>query len=171
MSSDLTHDDVQSILKMIDAAEHLEEIEIVHGSFRLHVVRNGSGSPRGSTPTMALATPVTVPTAGATKDKGASTDRSVAAPAAATAAVPEGMIAVRAPMLGVFYRASAPGEKPFVEAGQRVCAEDTVCLIEVMKLFNSIRAGADGEVVEILVENGGLVEFDQPLILIRPSKG
>jgi acetyl-CoA carboxylase biotin carboxyl carrier protein len=72
-------------------------------------------------------------------------------------------------MLGVFYRAPAPGEKPFVEVGQHVRADDTVCLIEVMKLFNSIRAGVDGEVVEILVENGGLVEFDQALIFIRPA--
>jgi acetyl-CoA carboxylase biotin carboxyl carrier protein len=72
-------------------------------------------------------------------------------------------------MLGVFYRAPAPGEKPFVEVGQRVRADDTVCLIEVMKLFNSIRAGVDGEVIEILVENGGLVEFDQALIFIRPA--
>ena len=73
-------------------------------------------------------------------------------------------------MLGVFYRASAPGEKPFVEVGQRVHADDTVCLIEVMKLFNTIRAGVDGEIVNILVDNGGLVEFDQPIIFLKPSK-
>jgi acetyl-CoA carboxylase biotin carboxyl carrier protein len=96
--------------------------------------------------------------------------RSVAKPADAGVTIPEGMIAVRAPMLGVFYRASAPGENPFVEAGQRVRADDTVCLIEVMKLFNSIRAGVDGEIVQILAENGAMVEFDQPLIYIRPNK-
>ena len=78
---------------------------------------------------------------------------------------------MRAPMLGLFYRASAPGENPFVEVGQRVRADDTVCLIEVMKLFNSIRAGVDGEIVKIPAENGAMVEFDQPLIYIRPSKG
>jgi acetyl-CoA carboxylase biotin carboxyl carrier protein len=72
-------------------------------------------------------------------------------------------------MLGTFYRAPAPGEKPFVEVGQRVRADDTVCMIEVMKLFNSIRAGVDGEVVKILAENGGLVEFDQALIFIMPK--
>ena len=83
-------------------------------------------------------------------------------------AVPEGTIAIRAPTLGVFYRASAPGEKPFVEVGQYVRADDTVCIIEVMKLFNSIRAGVDGEVVKILADNGELVEFDQPLIFIAP---
>ena len=68
--------------------------------------------------------------------------------------VPDGVVAIRAPMLGIFYRAPSPGEKPFVEVGQRVRADDTVGLIEVMKLFNSIRAGLDGEVVKILVDNG-----------------
>lgn len=79
-------------------------------------------------------------------------------------------MAIRAPMLGVFYRAPAPGQKPFVEVGQRVRADDTVCLLEVMKLFNSIRAGVDGEVIEILAANGSMVEFDQPMIFVKPSK-
>ena len=74
-------------------------------------------------------------------------------------------------MLGVFYRAPVPGEKPFVEVGQRVRADDTVALLEVMKLFNSIRAGLDGEVVKILVDNGTMVEFDQALIFVKPGKG
>src|SRR5262249_15663828 len=96
----------------------------------------------------------------------------IAPPRAGTAAaiaVPEGVVAIRAPMLGTFYRAQAPGEKPFVEEGQRVHADDTVCLIEVMKLFNSIRAAVHREVVKTVAENGGLVEFDQPLIFIAPD--
>jgi acetyl-CoA carboxylase biotin carboxyl carrier protein len=169
MSTDLTHDDVQSILKLIDAAEHLEEIEIVHGPFRLHVIRNGSGKLRGPASTAALAgSAASAPPLMAAKAPAAPT---IAGPIAGPPNLPEGAIAIRAPMLGVFYRASAPGEKPFVEAGQRVRADDTVCLIEVMKLFNSIRAGVDGEVIEIMAENGALVEFDQPLIYIKPSKG
>jgi acetyl-CoA carboxylase biotin carboxyl carrier protein len=79
------------------------------------------------------------------------------------------MVTVDAPMLGTFYRSPAPGEKPFVEEGQHVCADDTVCLIEVMKLFNSIRAGVDGQVAKILPENGSLVEFEQPLMFIAPT--
>ena len=71
-------------------------------------------------------------------------------------------------MVGTFYRAPAPGEQPFVEVGQPVEATDTVCLIEVMKLFNSLQAGVDGEVAAILVDNEALVEYDQPLVLIRP---
>lgn len=164
----LTHDDVQTILKIVDAAEHLEEVELVHGGFRLHVVRSSRGvlgQPQGLTITQTAEGPV----ASATNQPSV-----LAAPMASRApsiavSVPEGVVAIRAPMLGVFYRASAPGEKPFVEVGQRVRADDTVCLIEVMKLFNSLRAGVDGEVIGIPAENGSLIEFDQPLVLIRPS--
>jgi acetyl-CoA carboxylase biotin carboxyl carrier protein len=170
MSTELTHSDVESILKIIDAAEHLNEIEIVHGSFRLHVVREGNGNGRSISAPMPMAPQASPPP---------STNNAPApqivptAPAASTAPaeIPPGAIAIRAPMLGIFYRAPAPGEKPFVEVGQRVKADDTVCLIEVMKLFNSIRAGVDGEVVKICAENSGLVEFDQVLICVKPSKG
>ena len=76
-------------------------------------------------------------------------------------------MAVAAPMLGTFYRTPSPGEKPFVEQGDKVSPDDTVCLVEVMKLFNSVKAGMAGTVEQILVENGTLVEYGQPLILIR----
>lgn len=165
----LTDSDVQSILKIIDAAEHLQEIEIVHGGFRLHVVRNGAGTLNKPAETVMLSRPA-APAAVETKPAAVAAPAPVAGPPAATA-VPEGVVAIRAPMLGVFYRAPAPGEKPFVEVGQRVRADDTVCLLEVMKLFNSIRAGVDGEVVKILTENGSMVEFDQPMIFVKPSKG
>jgi acetyl-CoA carboxylase biotin carboxyl carrier protein len=164
---DLTRSDVESILKIIDAAEHLDEVELVHNGLRLHVVRHGSGGVRPSSSGVARADVVrAAPVVEA---------RSLATTLVATAKIaettgPNGAIAIRAPMLGVFYAAAAPGEKPFIEVGQRVTADDTVCLIEVMKLFNSIRAGVDGEVVRILVENGDLVEFDQPLIFIAPTR-
>jgi acetyl-CoA carboxylase biotin carboxyl carrier protein len=73
-------------------------------------------------------------------------------------------------MLGTFYRSPAPGDPPFVELGKRVQADDTVCLIEVMKLFSSINAGVDGVVTRILVENGAMVEFGQMLIVIATSR-
>lgn len=161
---DLTFKDVQSILEIIDAAEHLNEIELVLGGFRLHVVRNGEGEAKG--PGAARTAAVSAPQAIQTATPLASIDPK---PVADTP-VPEGLIAIRAPMLGIFYRARAPGEKPFAEVGQKVRADDTVCLIEVMKLFNSIRAGVDGEVAQILAENGGLVEFNQPLIFVAPAK-
>jgi acetyl-CoA carboxylase biotin carboxyl carrier protein len=74
-------------------------------------------------------------------------------------------------MLGTFYRAPAPGEQPFVEVGQEVKAEDTVCIIEVMKLFNSIKAGVAGRVAEIRAENAALVEYNEILVVIEAEKG
>ena len=162
---DLKFSDVQSILKIIDAAEHLNEVEFVHNGFRLHVVRHGGGGTQPSTSGTAR-TDITreAPTVATRNASTIVTATNVVV----ETAVPEGTMAIRAPTLGVFYQAPAPGEKPFVEVGQHVRADDTVCIIEVMKLFNSIRAGIDGEVVKILVENGELVEFDQPLIFIAP---
>lgn len=80
-----------------------------------------------------------------------------------------GLVAVVAPMLGTFYRSSSPDADPFVELGSSVAADDTVCLVEVMKLFNSVRAGSAGKIVKILVEDGALVEFGQPIMLIEPA--
>jgi acetyl-CoA carboxylase biotin carboxyl carrier protein len=99
---------------------------------------------------------------------------SAASPAKATAAAPElphGMVAVRAPNLGTFYRAPKPGAPPYVSLGQTVDADTEICLIEVMKLFTPVRAGVSGIVRRILVEDAQLVEFDQPLFVIEPSAG
>jgi acetyl-CoA carboxylase biotin carboxyl carrier protein len=82
--------------------------------------------------------------------------------------IPDGMIVVRAPNLGTFYRAPKPGAPPYVAIGQRVEATTEVCLIEVMKLFTSVRAGTAGTVREVFAEDSQLVEFDQPLFLIEP---
>lgn len=161
---DLTHQDVRDILKIIDAAEHLDEIELVMGGMRLHVVRHGAGS-------MPVRTAqAKVPAAAPTVPAAAPLPVAQRAASPANSAVPAGVIAIRAPMLGTFYRAPAPGEKPFVEVGQRVRADDTVCMVEVMKLFNSIRAGVDGVVVKICADNGGMVEFNEVLIHVAPDK-
>jgi acetyl-CoA carboxylase biotin carboxyl carrier protein len=69
-------------------------------------------------------------------------------------------------MVGTFYRASAPGAKPFVEVGQSVAVGDVLCIIEAMKLLNEIEAEVGGVVKEILVENGQPVEYGQPLFII-----
>jgi acetyl-CoA carboxylase biotin carboxyl carrier protein len=158
---ELTHDDVKRILEIIDRAEHLDEVELVFGGFHLHVRRGNARAERstGSAIPIASALPTEAP-----KPSAASAIRN-------EPSLAEGEIAIRAPMLGTFYRASAPGQPPFIEAGQHVKADDTLCLIEVMKLFNSIRAGVDGVVRSILAENGGLVEYNQILFVIAPSTG
>jgi acetyl-CoA carboxylase biotin carboxyl carrier protein len=82
----------------------------------------------------------------------------------------EGLIAVNAPMSGTFYRSPSPGAPPFVEVGSSVQASDIICIIEVMKLFNSIRAGIAGVIADIAVDNDGGVVAGQPVIWIKPAK-
>ena len=85
------------------------------------------------------------------------------------AAEAEGLVILRSPMKGTFYRAPAPGEPPFCKEGDVVGPNDTVCLIEIMKLFNSIPAGVSGKVEEFYVDNAGSVDLGQPIAAIRPD--
>jgi acetyl-CoA carboxylase biotin carboxyl carrier protein len=78
-------------------------------------------------------------------------------------------VEVPSPMVGTFYRASAPGEAPFIEVGGRVRKGDTVCIIEAMKLMNEIETEISGQVVEILVQNGEPVEYGQALMRVNPD--
>ncbi|TBL80018.1 acetyl-CoA carboxylase, biotin carboxyl carrier protein [Paenibacillus thalictri] len=80
----------------------------------------------------------------------------------------EDHIIVKAPMLGTFFRKPSPDEPVYAEVGDVVEAADTVCLIEVMKLFNSISAGKKGRIADILVSDGEMVEYDQPLFVLEP---
>jgi acetyl-CoA carboxylase biotin carboxyl carrier protein len=91
----------------------------------------------------------------------------VAAPAAAAEApaVPEGHI-IKSPMVGTFYRAGAPGAKPFVEVGDTVKVGQIICVIEAMKLMNEIECDKDGVVKAVMVENAQPVEYGEPLMMI-----
>lgn len=87
--------------------------------------------------------------------------------AQAPAATPEPKgTEVTAPMVGVFYAAPAPGDEPFVRVGSKVKAGETLCIIEAMKVLNEVTAEADGEVLEICVADGDLVEFGSCLMRI-----
>jgi acetyl-CoA carboxylase biotin carboxyl carrier protein len=81
----------------------------------------------------------------------------------------DGLVEVKSPLLGVFYRAPKPGEAAFVEVGSRVEEDTVIGIVEVMKLMNSARAGVRGEVVEILGVNGEMVEHGEALMLVRPD--
>ncbi len=79
------------------------------------------------------------------------------------------LLDITSPMVGTFYRASAPGEDPFVEIGSAITAGQTICILEAMKLMNEIESEFKGEVVEILVENGTPVEFGQVLMRVKKN--
>jgi acetyl-CoA carboxylase biotin carboxyl carrier protein len=123
----------------------------------------GAPSPAGAVAPSAPAAPAG-PAAGAPSAQ-------APAAAAAAAAVEDGLVEVRSPVLGTFYGAPKPGAPPFVQVGQMVDADDTVAIVEVMKLMNQIAAGVCGEVVEVCATNGEMVEYDKVLMRIRTAEG
>ena len=80
-----------------------------------------------------------------------------------------GLHEVRSPLVGTFYRAPAPGEDDYVQVGDRVREGQTLCIVEAMKLMNEIPADVSGEVVEVLADNAGGVQYDQPLFALQPD--
>lgn len=74
---------------------------------------------------------------------------------------------IKSPMVGTFYSAPSPDDDPYVKVGDQVTTEKVVCIVEAMKLMNELEAEVEGEIVEILVENGQLVEYGQPLFKVR----
>ena len=148
----LTDDDVREILRIIDDSE-LDELRIDMPGFRLHVRRGGAPPPSAAEPE-----PEPV--------RARAPEREAPAPAPAVSS--NGAATIDAPMLGTFYRASAPGEQPFVDVGSKVEPDTVVCLIEVMKMMNSIEAGVAGTIVEVCAANAELVEYGQPLFRIAP---
>src|SRR5882672_11458831 len=148
--------DLRKLKKLIDLVQEsgIAELEITEGEEKVRINRVGSPGHPG----MMAQTPAPVASAPATAV--------IAAPAAAEAsAEPEGHV-VKSPMVGTFYRSSAPGSKPFVEIGQNINAGETLCIIEAMKLLNEIEADQSGVVKKVLVENGQPVEYGQPLFII-----
>jgi acetyl-CoA carboxylase biotin carboxyl carrier protein len=155
----LSYDEITEILKIIDSSS-CDEVVIDTGDVKLVVRRRGAGSASLEAPpdTMAIAEQI----------GNAATEAPGLQPSNAPA-VAEGHIALRAPMIGTFYRAPAPGAPPFIEIGANVEKGDPICIIEVMKLFTTIHAECSGRVVEIGAENATLVEYGQILFVIDPS--
>src|SRR5207247_9643674 len=99
------------------------------------------------------------------------TPQLVPAPAAAPAKPVARGIEIPSPMVGTFYRSPSPDAAPYVEVGDRIGKDTPVCSVEAMKAMNEIKAEVEGEILEILVQNGEPVEFGQPLFLVRPAGG
>ena len=164
-----TEQQILETLKLIEDSD-FDEVKLETENFKLHVRKTGAPAVQAEIQAPPAASDARASPANAAAKKAAA----IVQPSAGRAdnekaAIPEGMVAIRAPMIGTFYRAPAPHLPPFVEVGASVKPDDTVCLIEVMKLFSTIRAGVAGKVVRILAQNAATVKRDQVLMLIEPS--
>jgi acetyl-CoA carboxylase biotin carboxyl carrier protein len=176
MAMALTPEDIKALVATFDASDW-GEMSVRIGDTTLELTRTGrppevsadhnSGSAVAqSIAPPVLATPAPQATAAATPASVVETHSTPSQPAAA-GSTPDGHT-VKAPSLGLFWRSPQPGAPEFVVIGQEVDAEDTVGIVEVMKLMNHVKAGVSGTVVAIEPDNGQMVEFGQLLVVIRP---
>ncbi len=169
-------DDVLLILKLLDQSS-FDELHLEDGDFRLHIqkrpteksLRVSSPSREEGVPMVSTRPPSSEALSAKTPDQSFKTQEpaSLAAKPTLISEVPAGLLAIKAPVLGTFYRSPKPGAPPFVEVGSWVEEDDPVGIIEVMKLFNTIRAGVRGRIAEVCAEQGQLVEFQQPLFFVE----
>jgi acetyl-CoA carboxylase biotin carboxyl carrier protein len=153
----LTYEDLLRIVELVKSSPQFSEFRLKVGEIELHLKRKRDGAAVNANP------PQPSPAMEVNNDPPAPRKRDRAD------AWPDHWVVVRSPMVGTFYRAPAPGAPPFVELGQTVEPDATVCIIEVMKLMNSIPAGARGAIRAILVEDGEAVEYGEPLVVLEPQ--
>ncbi|NMG76089.1 acetyl-CoA carboxylase biotin carboxyl carrier protein [Aromatoleum diolicum] len=144
--------DLRKLKKLIDLVQEsgISELEVTEGEEKVRIAKHVAAP---TAPAYVTHAPAAAPAPAAV----------VVAPAAD--ALPDGQV-VKSPMVGTFYRASAPGAKPLVDVGQSITAGDRLCIIEAMKLMNEIESEFTGTIKAILVENGQPVEYGQPLFII-----
>lgn len=147
--------DLRKLKTLIDlvSESNVSELEITEAEGKVRIVKSA-----GVVQQFVAAAPVPAAPAAAP-----------AAPVAELPAPPAAVVGhqVKSPMVGTFYRASAPGAKPFIEIGAQVKEGDVLCIIEAMKILNEIEADKTGTVTRVLAENGQAVEYGQPLFVIE----
>lgn len=162
----LTYEEATEIVELLRSSSAFSEFRLRSGDLEIEVRRGAAGPaavPVAPAPAPTPAAPPPAVAAAAVPPSPATAPRKAAASAHSDRAV-----LIKSPMVGTFYRAPEPGAAPFVQPGQSVQADTTVCIIEVMKLMNTLQAGAEGVVKEILVGDGEAVEFGQLLVVIEP---
>jgi len=165
---ELTEDDVLYILKLIDESK-FDYFQLEVGELKI-TVSKGDPIPVTSSTSNAPAGQVPPPATSAKAPATASAPQTK--PEAATAksvAAAEGLVPITAPLLGTFYVAPEPGAPPFIQVGGSVTEDTTVGLIEVMKVFSSVRASVKGVITEVVAQNGQFVEYGQTLFLVKPA--
>jgi acetyl-CoA carboxylase biotin carboxyl carrier protein len=172
MSAGLRPEEVAAILRVIDETD-FKEISLRSGDLSVTLRR---GEPWEEAP--AAAPPASAPAPGPAPVAAVAPPASAGPPPAADADPARGegaelgqqrRVTVVSPLLGTFYRRASPGEDPLVDVGSEVTDRSVVCIVEVMKMMNSIQAGVSGRIVEVLVEDGQLVESGADLFVVEPD--
>jgi acetyl-CoA carboxylase biotin carboxyl carrier protein len=163
----LSPDDIKALLELFEASTW-QEMTLDIGDDHLHVSRRANGA-AAARPPVAPAAPAAGPAPTPPPAPAPSTAPAGPAPLPTGAATNGHGVPVPAPSVGLFWRAPAPGAPPFVDVGSRVGPDDTIAIIEVMKLMSPLKAGLSGVVTAILAENGATVARGDALVLVDPE--
>ena len=160
---DLSYQDLLEIIRLVEESPEFSEFKLEYGDIKINLRKSSAGVMSAPEPVDNRADVKPQVTQLTTPSEPIEVFKS------SKLLVPEGMIGIKSPMVGSFYRSPEPGAPPFIEIGSTVNPDSTVCIIEVMKLMNSLPAGVNGTISEILVSDGDPVEYGQILVLIKPS--
>lgn len=166
--SSLGEGDLSRLVQVMETLEHsaFDFLELEVGGMKVVL---GKGDPASYARRPKSESIAPVPAAAVPQPAPETAGSQQASPDRAQDEADEGTIAIRSPMMGMFYAQPQPGEPAYVTVGSAVQPDTTVALLEVMKMFNAVPAGVEGSVVAVLVEDGQLVEYGQPLFRVRPE--
>jgi acetyl-CoA carboxylase, biotin carboxyl carrier protein len=153
---------IQELLKAVNKST-ISELSIKDGDFEITIKQ---ATTEALAMPVAQYAPIAAPMA-APAPAAAPVAAAPAAPSAPAAAPSANEKVIKSPMIGTFYRSSAPDKPPFVGVGDDIKAGDVVCIVEAMKLFNEIESEVSGKIVKVLVDDGTPVEYDQPLFIVE----
>ena len=159
--------DIKKIKQLIKLVEdsNIASLKIQEDSQEIEITK--AQAPSQSQTVMLPASAAVAPVAPPPVAAAASPQPSSDAQAKSTPAASDNLVPIKSPMVGTFYAAASPEEKPYVSVGSSVQKGQTVCIIEAMKLFNEIEAETSGKIVEICAQNGDAIEFGQTLFLVE----
>jgi acetyl-CoA carboxylase biotin carboxyl carrier protein len=159
--------EIRELIKLVDQSS-ISDFEYEHAGSKITMNKTGATG-AVSQPVMQQAQPVQATPAAVQVPTPASAPAVETKAEATPKEMDSNLHKIVSPMVGTFYAASSPDADNYVNVGDKVKNDTVVCIVEAMKLFNEIEAEVKGEIVEILVENGQLVEFGQPLYLVKPE--
>jgi len=159
---------IRKLIRLLEESDSISEIEISSWGRKIRIRKgltenNHSNSHKNSSQELVLAPLPAQPQVAAQPQAVIQPP-----PQPATVAPEKKLVAIKSPMVGTFYRAPAPGAKPYIEAGEEVKPGQVVCIVEAMKLMNEIESEVTGRIVKICAENAQAVEFGQDLFLVEP---
>ncbi|MGB6779636.1 acetyl-CoA carboxylase biotin carboxyl carrier protein [Planococcus citreus] len=166
--------EIREIIKLVDQSS-IDEFSYEFEGVKVKMKKNSSNpSQSAAVKSKAVEEPAQAPAPAAPKQveaaEAAPTEQPVQTEAPETGnASNEDLHKILSPMVGTFYQSPSPEEDAYVAVGTKVSADQVVCIVEAMKLFNEIEAEVDGEIAEILVKDGQLVEYGQPLFLVKAN--